>query len=99
MMTAIEAGADDVVAGDGAWVVTTDPHELMAVRDALEEAGVTASSAELTMIPVNTVELGTVGEARGVLALIEALEDHDDVADTYANVDVPDDVAEALAAE
>ena len=71
MMTAIEAGADDVVAGDGAWVVTTDPHELMAVRDALEEAGVTASSAELTMIPVNTVELGTVGEARGVLALIE----------------------------
>ena len=51
------------------------------------------------MIPVNTVELGTVGEARGVLALIEALEDHDDVADTYANVDVPDDVAEALAAE
>ena len=61
MMTAIEAGADDVVAGDGAWVVTTDPHELMAVRDALEEAGVTASSAELTMIPVNTVELGTVG--------------------------------------
>jgi YebC/PmpR family DNA-binding regulatory protein len=99
MMTAIEAGADDVVAGDGAWVVTTDPHELMAVRDALEEAGVSASSAELTMIPVNTVELGTVGEARGVLALIEALEDHDDVADTYANVDVPDDVAEALAAE
>ena len=99
MMTAIEAGADDVLAGDGAWVVTTDPHELMAVRDALEEAGVTASSAELTMIPVNTVELGTVGEARGVLALIEALEDHDDVADTYANVDVPDDVAEALAAE
>ncbi len=99
MMTAIEAGADDVVAGDGAWVVTTDPHELMAVRDALEKAGVTASSAELTMIPVNTVELGTVGEARGVLALIEALEDHDDVADTYANVDVPDDVAEALAAE
>ena len=99
MMTAIEAGADDVVAGDGAWVVTTDPHELMAVRDALEEAGVTASSAELTMIPVNTVELGMVGEARGVLALIEALEDHDDVADTYANVDVPDDVAEALAAE
>ncbi|CCM64959.1 YebC/PmpR family DNA-binding transcriptional regulator [Candidatus Microthrix parvicella] len=99
MMTAIEAGADDVVAGDGAWVVTTDPHELMAVRDALEEAGVTASSAELTMIPVSTVELGTVGEARGVLALIEALEDHDDVADTYANVDVPDDVAEALAAE
>ena len=99
MMTAIEAGADDVVAGDGAWVVTTDPHELMAVRDAMEEAGVTASSAELTMIPVNTVELGTVGEARGVLALIEALEDHDDVADTYANVDVPDDVAEALAAE
>ena len=99
MMTAIEAGADAVVAGDGAWVVTTDPHELMAVRDALEEAGVTASSAELTMIPVNTVELGTVGEARGVLALIEALEDHDDVADTYANVDVPDDVAEALAAE
>ena len=99
MMTAIGAGADDVLAGDGAWVVTTDPHELMAVRDALEEAGVTASSAELTMIPVNTVELGTVGEARGVLALIEALEDHDDVADTYANVDVPDDVAEALAAE
>ncbi|MGL4299476.1 MAG: hypothetical protein ACRCW4_10395, partial [Candidatus Neomicrothrix subdominans] len=44
-------------------------------------------------------ELATAGEARGVLALIEALEDHDDVADTYANVDVPDEVAAELSAE
>ena len=51
------------------------------------------------MIPINLVELATAGEARGVLALIDALEDHDDVADTYANVDVPDDVAAELSAE
>ncbi|MCB1026863.1 MAG: YebC/PmpR family DNA-binding transcriptional regulator, partial [Microthrixaceae bacterium] len=99
MMTAIEAGAEDVLPGDEFWSVMTDPHELMAVRDALEEAGVETKSADLTMIPTNTVELSTVGEARGVLALIDALEDHDDVADTFANVDVPDEVAEALANE
>ncbi|MEZ5381022.1 MAG: YebC/PmpR family DNA-binding transcriptional regulator [Microthrixaceae bacterium] len=99
MLSAIDAGAEDVEPGDDQWTITTDPHDLMAVRDALEEAGISTTSADLTMIPVNTVELGTVGEARGVLALIEALEDHDDVADTYANVDVPDDVAAALAAE
>lgn len=99
MLTAIEAGAEDIVPGDGAWVVTTDPHELMAVRDGLVEAGIATTSAELTMIPINLVELATAGEARGVLALIDALEDHDDVADTYANVDVPDDVAAELSAE
>ena len=99
MLTAIEAGAEDIVPGDGAWVVTTDPHELMAVRDGLVEAGIATTSAELTMIPINLVELATAGEARGVLALIEALEDHDDVADTYANVDVPDEVAAELSAE
>lgn len=98
MLTAIEAGAEDIVPGDGAWVVTTDPHELMAVRDGLVEAGIATTSAELTMIPINLVELATAGE-QGVLALIEALEDHDDVADTYANVDVPDDVAAELSAE
>ena len=99
MLTAIEAGAEDITPGDNTWVVTTDPHELMAVRDALVEAGIAPTSAELTMIPINLVELATAGEARGVLALIEALEDHDDVADTYANVDVPDDVAAELSAE
>ena len=99
MMTAIEVGAEDISPGEEGWVVTTAPHDLMAVRDALEEAGISTTAADLTMIPKNVVELATANEARGVLALIEALEDHDDVGDTYANVDVPDEVAAELSAE
>jgi YebC/PmpR family DNA-binding regulatory protein len=95
MMAAIEAGAEDVLPEGDAFEIRTDPGEFMAVREGLEKAGLKYSSAELTMIPKNTVALDE-NEARKVLRLLDALEDNDDVQEVYANFDIPDEVMEAL---
>ena len=69
----------------------------MAVRTALEEAGLEPGAAELTMLPTSTVEVATEAEAKRVLRLIEALDDHDDVQNVYANFDIPDEIMAAYA--
>ena len=65
------------------------------VQQALEDAGVPVFSAEITMIPQNTIPVEG-GEAKQVLGLIEALEDLDDVQNVYANFDIPEEVMAAL---
>jgi len=92
---AMEAGGEDLADEDERWVVTSDPADLMAVRHALEEAGLEPGAAELTMVPTSTVEVATESEAKKVLRLIEALDDHDDVQQVYANFDIPDEVMAA----
>ncbi len=96
MEAAVEGGAEDVQLDGSAWQITTDPSDLMAVREAVEGAGFTAASADLTMIPQNTVALEE-GDARKVLRLIDALEDCDDVQDVYANFDISEEMLEAVA--
>ena len=75
--------------------MTSDPADLMSVRTALEEAGLEPGGAELTMVATSTVEVATESEAKKVLRLIEALDDHDDVQNVYANFDIPDAVMAA----
>ena len=96
MMAAIDAGAEDVLAEGDVFEIRCDVADFMSVRKGLEEAGFTYSSAELTMIPKNTVALDE-GDARKTLRLLDALEDNDDVQEVYANFDIPDEVMEALA--
>lgn len=96
MAVAIEAGAEDVVAESDAFEIITEPTQLMAVREALETAGIAYTSAQLTMIPKTTVPLDE-NDARRTLKLLDALEDHDDVQEVYANFDIPDQIMEALA--
>ena len=88
---AIEAGAEDVdSSGDEFHEVTTVSTDLYAVAKALEGMGLKAESAKLTMIPKTTqkVEGKSVGN---VLKLMEALEEHDDVQNVYANFDISDE--------
>jgi transcriptional/translational regulatory protein YebC/TACO1 len=75
--------------------VTTPPSDLHVVRAALEEAGMTVTSTDLTMLPTTTVELDETSKAKSVLRVIDALEEHDDVQNVYANFDIPDDVLQA----
>jgi len=96
MERAAEAGAEDIAEDGSQWQVTTDPAELSAVRHALEEAGITAASADITMLPKTTVETGEK-EARQLLRLIDHLEENDDVQDVYANFDISEEVMEAVA--
>jgi YebC/PmpR family DNA-binding regulatory protein len=98
MLAALDAGAEDIADQGDTWQVTTPPSDLNAVRTALEEAGIAITSAELTMLPGQTVPLSDEQSAKQVLRLIDALEDHDDVQAVYANFDIPDDVLQSVMA-
>ena len=96
MMAALEAGAEDIVGEGDTWRVTTEPTETIAVREALEDSGIEFSSTDLTYLPQNLVELSSSGEAAQVMAVMDALDDHDDVQGVYANFDVSDEVLAEL---
>ncbi|HEX4245077.1 MAG TPA: YebC/PmpR family DNA-binding transcriptional regulator [Acidimicrobiales bacterium] len=95
MEAAMEAGAEDLTDEDDHWVVTCSPADMVAVRAALEGADLVPSSSDLSMVPTSTIEVGDEGEAKKVLRLIEALDDHDDVQNVFANFDIPDSVMAA----
>jgi YebC/PmpR family DNA-binding regulatory protein len=97
LIIAIDAGAEDVVAEDDVFLVKTAPSDLSSVREALEQAGIEISSAEVTMEPTNTVAVEE-SDARTLMRLMEALDDHDDVDAVHANFDIPADVLERVAA-
>jgi YebC/PmpR family DNA-binding regulatory protein len=96
MTVAIEGGAEDVSQDESSYEIVTEPADLMAVRKALEEAGIAFQSAELAMQPKNTVKLEQ-SDAKKMLRLMDALEDSDDVQEVHANFDISEDILEALA--
>jgi YebC/PmpR family DNA-binding regulatory protein len=98
MLVALDAGAEDIADQGDTWQLTSPPTELGALRAALEGAGIAFDSADLTMLPTQSVPLGSEGEARKVLRVVDALEDHDDVQNVYANFDIPDSVLELVEA-
>ena len=87
----VETGADDLVLEGDQWQVTTSPANLAAVRSALEGEGIPIASAEFAMQPQTTVRVEG-GQARQVLALVEALDELEDVQAVYSNFDIPDEV-------
>ena len=95
MMLALEAGADDVREEDDVIEVVTSPDNFMAVREALETE-IDVDEAGIVMLPNNTVDIADEDLAAKVLKLIEALEDHDDVQNVYANFNIPDEIIEKL---
>jgi YebC/PmpR family DNA-binding regulatory protein len=93
---ALEAGAEDVVEGEGTCEVITAPTEFHAVKEALGALGFEPASSELTMEPSTTVQL--VGkEAEQMLRLADSLEDLDDVQNFYANFDISEEELENFA--
>jgi YebC/PmpR family DNA-binding regulatory protein len=95
MMMALEAGAEDFTAEDEHYEITTAPEEFAAVQEALAGRGVKFDDATVTFVPQNTVELH--GEdAKKMLQLYEALEEHDDVQAVYANFEIPEAEMENL---
>jgi YebC/PmpR family DNA-binding regulatory protein len=96
VLTAVlEAGAEEVNDLGESFEVISEPGDLLAVRNALQQAGIEYESAEAAFLPTVEVELDEE-QAKRVFRLIEALEDSDDVQDVYANYSVPDDVMEKL---
>ncbi|MCF7907623.1 MAG: YebC/PmpR family DNA-binding transcriptional regulator [Candidatus Omnitrophica bacterium] len=94
----IDAGAEDIKAGDKSFEVFCDPKDFENVKAALEAKNINIDTADLTKVPNSTVKIGGP-EAKQLLSLIETLEDHDDVQKVYANFDIPDEVLEKIAQE
>jgi YebC/PmpR family DNA-binding regulatory protein len=98
MMIGLDAGMEDLEDQGDTWQLTAPPTDLGRLRDALEAAGVKVTSAELTMVPTSTIALESEADARKVLRVVDALEEHDDVQAVYANFDIPDSVLQLVTA-
>lgn len=90
MDIALEAGALDFTSEEGVHAVTTEPQDYEKVLNAIRAAGITTSSAEVTMLPSTSVKV-TGDSAKRVLELVEALEDLEDVQNVYANFDISEE--------
>ena len=96
MSLVLDAGADDLRQDGDTWEVLTAPDALGSVQEALEKAKIPIAEAKLAMIPKNTV--GVEGSAvKGLLKLLDALEEHDDVQNVFSNADIDEKEVEALA--
>lgn len=89
----LNAGAEDMKTEDKIYDITTDPKDFEKVKKALDDNKVECQVAEVTMVPTMTVKI-TGGHAKEVLALIDMLEDYEDVQNVYANFDIPDEILE-----
>jgi len=96
MELAIDAGADDVKLAGDRWEVICEPAVMVAVIAALQQAGLEIESNEIVRIPTNSVDVEDVDTARRVLALMERLDDHDDVQSVAANFNIPDEAMAQL---
>ena len=94
MMTALDAGAEDFVPQEDVFEVYTAPEDFSAVREALETAGYSFVSAEIDMVPQNTVAVTDEESIAKVNRLIDNLEDNDDVQNVYHNADMPEEEEE-----
>ena len=92
LMSALEAGAEDVHEEGEESVIYTDPKELAKVRESLQQAGVEITDAELTFVPNNTVEIADADTAGKVMRLMDALEEQNDVTATHVNFDIPEEL-------
>jgi YebC/PmpR family DNA-binding regulatory protein len=87
MAVVLDAGAEDLRADDGSWEVLTPPDAFEAVLTALKAQNLEPENSELAMVPQNYVRLEGK-EAEQAIKLLEALDDQDDVAHVYSNLDV-----------
>jgi len=87
----LNAGAEDMKTEDKIYDITTDPKDFEKVKKALDDNKVECQLAEVTMVPTMTVKVDGA-HAKQVLALVDALEDYEDVQNVYANFDIPDEI-------
>jgi len=88
MLLALEAGAEDIEEQDESFEIYTEPAAMQEVRQALLDSGIAIENAEINLIPINRVEISDAEQAKKIIKLIEALENHDDVQKVYTNFDL-----------
>ncbi|MDR1322585.1 MAG: YebC/PmpR family DNA-binding transcriptional regulator [Gracilibacteraceae bacterium] len=90
LMAALEAGAEEVETDEDSFEVFTDAAELEAVRAALLLAGIKPAQASLNLVPENKAEVGDAQQAKKIIKLIDALDEHDDAQNVYTNFELSD---------
>lgn len=93
MEIALEAGAEDISEEEDSFVINCSWEDFESVEASVREAGLVPVSAEVTMVPENTVRLEG-NDAVKMIKLMDVLEDHDDVQNVYANFEIDDDILE-----
>ncbi|NIP22907.1 MAG: YebC/PmpR family DNA-binding transcriptional regulator [Phycisphaerae bacterium] len=89
---ALNAGADDMENTGEVYEITCDPAAYEKLKETLKEKEIPTEVAEISMVPQNTVPANDPAIAKKIISLMEAFEDHEDVQNTYANFDIPDEV-------
>jgi YebC/PmpR family DNA-binding regulatory protein len=92
MELTMEAGAEDYVEEGDSWVVSGPPQQFIALRKALEKAGIKPTFAGIVQVPTNTTQVRDQDVAQRLVAFLEALEDHDDVQNVYTNAELPENL-------
>ena len=94
----LEAGAEELLAGDETYVVLTPPDKLYTVAEALKHGGIAAETQKHTYLPDSTVLVDHAGVAAQVLKLYEALDANDDTLNVYSNFDISEEIFARLSA-
>jgi transcriptional/translational regulatory protein YebC/TACO1 len=96
LISAIDAGASDVVESDGKLRILAAPTDLTPVKEAILADGIEIESVSLAVEPKSTVEIAE-DEAGTLMRMLDAIEEQDDVNEVHANFDIPDEVLERIA--
>jgi YebC/PmpR family DNA-binding regulatory protein len=89
---ALNAGADDLQNTGEVYEITCDPAAYEKLKNTLKEKEIPTQVTEISMVPQNTVPVNDASVAKKIISLMEGFEDHDDVQNTYANFDIPDEL-------
>jgi YebC/PmpR family DNA-binding regulatory protein len=92
MEIALSAGADDMQASGDVFEITCEPSAYEELKKALQEKEIPIEIAEISMVPQSTIDISNEHTAKRIISLMEAFEDHDDVQNTYANFDIPEEI-------
>jgi YebC/PmpR family DNA-binding regulatory protein len=92
MEIALSAGADDMQAGGDVFEITCEPSAYEELKKALQEKEIPIEVAEISMVPQSTIDISDEHTAKRIISLMEAFEDHEDVQNTYANFDIPEEI-------
>ncbi len=97
ILAALEAGAEDIERQtDGTYEITVGPENFENLKSALQNTGINITDAEITMIPDTISEVMEIDLARQLLRLMELLEEHDDVQNTYTNLEISEELIEQI---
>lgn len=96
---ALNAGADDMQNTGEVYEITCDPAAYEKLKETLKGKEIATQIAEISMVPQNTVTVSDAKTAMKIISLMDAFEDHDDVQNTYANFDIPDEILSEIDSE